>query len=163
MASICWLIAFVVLVGIEIGTMALTTIWFAGGALLAFILSLFGASVEVQLAVFVIVSFILLFFTRPLASKYLNGRTVKTNVESLIGRNARITAEVNNLKGTGAAVVNGQEWTARALQDEDIFSEGTQVVIREIRGVKLIVSSLESKSGAAGKHVLNEGIEHKNQ
>ena len=80
MASICWLIAFVVLVGIEIGTMALTTIWFAGGALLAFVLSLFGASVEVQLAVFVIVSFILLFFTRPLASKYLNGRTVKTNV-----------------------------------------------------------------------------------
>ena len=68
MASICWLIAFVVLVGIEIGTMALTTIWFAGGALLAFILSLFGASVEVQLEVIVIVSFILLFFTRPLAS-----------------------------------------------------------------------------------------------
>ena len=144
MASICWLIAFVVLVGIEIGTMALTTIWFAG----------------VQLEVFVIVSFILLFFTRPLASKYLNGRTVKTNVDSLIGRNARITAEVNNLKGTGAAVVNGQEWTARALRDEDIFSEGTQVVIREIRGVKLIVSSLENKNGAAVKNVLNENKEH---
>ena len=138
----------------------MTTIWFAGGALLAFILSLFGASVEVQLEVFVIVSFILLFFTRPLASKYLNGRTVKTNVDSLIGRNARITAEVNNLKGTGAAVVNGQEWTARALRDEDIFSEGTQVVIREIRGVKLIVSSLENKNGAAVKNVLNENKEH---
>lgn len=147
MASVCWLIAFVILIGIEIGTMALTTIWFAGGALLAFILSLFGASVEVQLAVFVIVSFILLFFTRPFAAKYLNSRTVKTNVDSLIGKTARITSDVNNLSGTGAAVVNGQEWTARALRDEDIFQEGMQVVIREIRGVKLIVSSMESKDG----------------
>ncbi len=145
MASVCWLIAFVILIGIEIGTMALTTIWFAGGALLAFILSLFGASVEVQLAVFVIVSFILLFFTRPFAAKYLNNRTVKTNVDSLIGKTARITSDVNNLNSTGAAVVNGQEWTARAMQDEDIYTEGTQVVIREVRGVKLIVSSMESK------------------
>lgn len=147
MASVCWLIAFVVLVGIEAATMALTTIWFAGGALLAFALSLFGVSVEVQLAVFVIVSFVLLFFTRPWAAMYLNNRTVKTNAESLIGRTARITAEVNNLNGTGAAVVSGQEWTARAARDEDIYSEGTQVVIREIRGVKLIVSSVESKEG----------------
>lgn len=147
MASVCWLIAFIILVGIEITTMALTTIWFAGGALLAFILSLFGASVNVQLVAFVIVSFVLLFFTRPLAAKYLNDRTVKTNVESLVGKTARITAEVNNLSSTGAAVVNGQEWTARALRDDDIYSEGTQVVIREIRGVKLIVEGMENKTG----------------
>lgn len=147
MASVCWLIAFIILVGIEITTMALTTIWFAGGALLAFILSLFGASVNVQLVAFVIVSFVLLFFTRPLAAKYLNDRTVKTNVESLVGKTARITAEVNNLSSTGAAVVNGQEWTARALRDDNIYSEGTQVVIREIRGVKLIVEGMENKTG----------------
>lgn len=147
MASVCWLIAFIILVGIEITTMALTTIWFAGGALLAFILSLVGASVNVQLVAFVIVSFVLLFFTRPLAAKYLNDRTVKTNVESLVGKTARITAEVNNLSSTGAAVVNGQEWTARALRDDDIYSEGTQVVIREIRGVKLIVEGMENKTG----------------
>lgn len=145
MAAVCWLIAFIILVGIEITTMALTTIWFAGGALLAFILSLFGASVNVQLVAFVIVSFVLLFFTRPLAAKYLNDRTVKTNVEGLVGKAARITAEVNNLSSTGAAVVNGQEWTARALRDDDIYSEGTQVVIREIRGVKLIVEGIEHK------------------
>lgn len=153
MASVCWLIAFVVLIGIETATMALTTIWFAGGALLAFILSLFGVNVEVQLAVFVIVSFVLLFFTRPWAAMYLNNRTVKTNAESLIGRTARITAEVNNVSGTGAAVISGQEWTARAERDEDIYSEGTQVVIREIRGVKLIVSSVEIKEGKEEKAV----------
>ena len=51
MAPIYWLIAFVVLVGIEIMTMALTTVWFAGGAVAAFLLALLGAGVEVQLAV----------------------------------------------------------------------------------------------------------------
>lgn len=90
MTSIYWLIAFVILVGIEVATMALTTIWFAGGAFVAFLLSLLGAGVEVQLAVFVVVSFLLLFLTRPFASRYINSNTVKTNAESLIGKEARV-------------------------------------------------------------------------
>ena len=100
MAAIYWLIAFVVLLGIEAATMALTTIWFAGGALVAFVLALLGVSVQVQLAAFVIVSFILLFFTRPFALKYVNHNTVKTNSESLIGKHAKVTSEVNNTEGT---------------------------------------------------------------
>lgn len=36
MAWIIWLAAFVILIGIEAATMALTTIWFAGGAIIAF-------------------------------------------------------------------------------------------------------------------------------
>ena len=91
MSSIYWLIAFVILVGIEVATMALTTIWFAGGALVAFLLSLFGLSVEVQLIAFVAVSFLLLFFTRPFAARFIISGTVKTNAEELIGREARVT------------------------------------------------------------------------
>ena len=132
MASVYWLIFFVIMVAIEIGTLALTTIWFAGGALVAFILSLFGA-------VFVIVSFLLLFFTRPWAAKYLNKNTTRTNVEALIGRTARVTKEINNERGTGTAVVGGQEWTARASENDAVYPEGTTVVIQGVRGVKLIV------------------------
>lgn len=143
MVSIYWLIAFVILVGIELATMALTTIWFAGGALAAFILSLFGVSVEVQLAVFVLASFVLLLFTRPFASKYINGSTVKTNVESLIGREARVTAEINNELNTGSAVVGGQEWTARNADPAKTIPAGVMVRIQEIQGVKLIVSTLK--------------------
>lgn len=146
MASIYWLVAFAVLVGIEITTMALTTIWFAGGALTAFVLSLFGAGVEIQLVAFVVVSFVLLFFTRPWAAKYLNQRTVKTNAESLVGKTARITAEVNNELGTGAAIVCGQEWTARAEMEHEIYPVGTMVEILEIRGVKLIVSRKQEEA-----------------
>ncbi len=141
MTSIYWLIAFVILVGIEIATMALTTIWFAGGAFVAFLLSLFGTPLEIQLAVFVVVSFVLLFLTRPFASKYVNSNTVKTNADSLIGKEARVTEEINNDLGTGTAVVGGQEWTARAAEDSKIHAVGTKVRIKEIQGVKLIVTT----------------------
>lgn len=140
MASVYWLVFFVIMIGIEIGTLALTTIWFAGGALVAFVLSLFGAGVELQLTVFVVVSFLLLFFTRPWASRYLNKNTVRTNVESLIGKTARVTQQINNELGTGSAVVGGQEWTARAQDPEEIYEPDTIVVIQGVRGVKLIVS-----------------------
>lgn len=146
MAAVYWLIAFVVLLGIEAMTMALTTIWFAGGALVAFVLALFGINIQVQLAVFVIVSFVLLFFTRPFALKYVNRSTVKTNMESLIGKSARVTATINNVEGKGAAVLNGQEWTARALEDDRIYTVGTMVEVKEIRGVKLIVSKNQEEA-----------------
>ena len=68
MTSLYWLVFFLILVIIEIATLALTTIWFAGGALAAFVLSLLGAGIEAQLAVFVAVSFVLLIFTRPWAA-----------------------------------------------------------------------------------------------
>lgn len=140
MESICWLVFFLILVVIEIQTMALTTIWFAGGALIAFLLSLFGVSLVPQLVVFVLVSFALLFLTRPWAARFLNKKTVKTNAESLIGQEARVTAEINNQLETGTAVVNGMEWTARALEAQEIYPVGTLVEIREIKGVKLIVT-----------------------
>lgn len=139
MISVYWLIAFVILVGIELATMALTTIWFAGGALAGFILSLLGFSVEIQLGAFLAVSLVLLFFTRPFAAKFINSSTVKTNAESLVGREARVTAEICNELGTGSAVVGGQEWTARSADEKEVIPAGTMVRIEEIRGVKLIV------------------------
>lgn len=143
MVAIYWLIAFVVLVGIEVATTALTTIWFAGGAFAAFLLALFDVAVEVQLSVFVLVSFVLLFMTRPFAMKYINVGTLKTNADGLIGREARVTSEINNDAGTGSAVVGGQEWTARAQSEDAVYPINTKVWIKEIQGVKLIVSTVK--------------------
>ncbi len=142
MAIIGWLAAIVLFVVVEINTMALTTIWFAGGSVVAFIAALLGASVKIQLVVFLIVSGILLLFTRPFATKYINKGTVKTNAASLVGKKARVTAEINNQLSQGAAVVGGQEWTARAEKEAEIIPVGEMVLIKEIRGVKLIVEKI---------------------
>lgn len=144
MAWIVWLAIFVVLIGIEAATMALTTIWFAGGALIAFFLALAGVGRNFQLAAFFIISCALLFFTRPFAIRYVNKNTVKTNVEGIIGRKARITAAVNNDLATGAAVVSGQEWTARSENGEPI-EEGAIVKVKAVNGVKLIVCRIEEE------------------
>ena len=87
-----------------------------------------------------IVSFVVLILVRPFAKKYVNGTVTKTNAESLVGKQAKVTAAVDNLNATGAAVIDGQEWTARSVQDDLILKEGTIVTVKEIRGVKLIVA-----------------------
>ena len=147
MESVYWLIAFVALAGIEAATMGLTTVWFAGGAIAAFLMSLAHASVNAQLTVFAVVSFALLIFTRPWAVKHVNRRAVKTNADSLVGKQARVTSEINNSLQTGSAVVNGQEWTARANKDGEIYPADTLVEIRAIQGVKLIVQKAQEETG----------------
>lgn len=145
MAWLIWLTAFVVLIGIEAVTMALTTIWFAGGAIVAFLLAIFGAGIYVQTAAFFIVSCILLFFTRPIALRYVNQKTVKTNVEELIGKKGRVTEAIDNDLARGAVLVSGQEWTARSEDDAPIEA-GAMVRIDAVRGVKLIVERLKEES-----------------
>ena len=145
MDMIGWLVAFVILIGIEAATMALTTIWFAGGAVFAFFAAVLGFSIQTQLVVFLIVSFILLLFTRPLAMRFINRETVKTNVDGLIGRKAKVITKIDNNEPSGATVVDGQEWTARSMDDAVTIPVGTHVVIKEVRGVKLIVEPVSEK------------------
>ena len=137
--EIIWLALMAVLLIIEIMTLGLTTIWFATGALFAFLTALLGLNQGIQVGVFVVVSVVLLFFTRPWAVKYLNTRTVKTNTEALVGKSARVIADINNLKSEGQVVINGLEWTARSSDDTIIFRTGDVVTVVGIEGVKLIV------------------------
>ncbi|MDE6314376.1 MAG: NfeD family protein [Lachnospiraceae bacterium] len=136
--AIMWLIVLIVMIVIELATMGLATIWFAGGAIVAFLLALFQVPFQIQLVVFLLVSFALLLVTRPLALKHLNFKRTKTNIDDLIGKHAVVTEEINNLKGEGQIVLNGLEWTARSV-DECVIPKGTEVELVEIKGVKAFV------------------------
>lgn len=138
-SPVFWLVLLVVLIVIEILTLGLTTIWFAGGALTALILSLFDVSLVVQIPVFFIVSFVLLFFTRPYAVKHLNRRTVRTNVQSLIGKSAVVTKSIDNIGGTGEISVSGNFWTARSETDDCVIKKDALVTVVRVEGVKAIV------------------------
>ena len=137
--EIIWLALTAVLLIIEIVTLGLTTIWFAAGSLFEFFAALLGMNQGIQIGVFVVVSVVLLFFTRPLAVKYLNTKTIKTNTEALVGKTARVIVDINNLKSQGQVVINGLEWTARSSDDTVVFKIGDAVTIVGIEGVKLIV------------------------
>lgn len=139
MEPVVWLILLVVLIIIEIITLGLSTIWFAGGALVAFIAALCHAPVPLQVILFLVVSILLLVFTRPLAVRFLNQNRVRTNVESLIGKNAVVSETIDNLKSAGRVTVNGLSWMARSRDDGKIIEKDAVVRIIRVEGVKLIV------------------------
>lgn len=141
MFAIYWMGAAVILLLIEILTLGLTSIWFAGGAVLAAVTAFVGGPLLLQLAVFIAVSCLLFFFTRPLAQKYLNSSVEKTNVEALIGQHGIVRETIDNFQGKGKVYVNGMDWSAKSLHDEEIL-EGTEIVIHKIQGVKLIVDAI---------------------
>ena len=138
--SICWLAVFVLLIVIELATMGLTTIWFAGSAVAGFIASMLGANVVIQAVVFFVVSIVLLIFTRPFAVRYINSNKTKTNIDGLIGQEALVLEEINNIRETGCARLEGKEWTARSV-DDTVIPADTVVIVERIEGVKLIVKT----------------------
>lgn len=140
-----WLGLLILFLVIEIATVGLTTIWMAGGTLGAIILDLVGLNLWWQIGAFLVVSFVMLVFTRPFVLKYINSHHEKTNYEGIIGKVVRITERVDNLQQTGTAVVNGLEWTTRAEQDDVILNPGELAKVVNISGVKLIVKKYEEE------------------
>lgn len=140
-----WLILLVVFLIIEIITLGLTTIWFAGGSLVAFVAAILHFPLLAQIAVFLLVSFMLLIFTRPVAARYFNAQREQTNVNGMIGKEAKVTVDIDNFNQTGTVLLNGVEWTARSLEDKKIISSGSRVEICRVEGVKVFVKEVESK------------------
>lgn len=143
METIFWLVLFVVLLIIEIFTMGLTTIWFAGGAIVAWLLAFVEVGLAAQVIVFLLVSIGLLVLTRPIAIKHFNKEREKTNVDSLIGQKAIVLEDIVPIQGSGRAEVNGMEWAAKSADMESTIKKGEIVTIEDIQGVKLIVKKEE--------------------
>lgn len=143
MAAIFWLVAMVIFIMIEIATVGLYTIWFAGGCLIAFFVALFGYGMWTQAGACVVVSGMLVMFIRPITKEKLKIGKEKTNVESLAGEKARVIEKIDNIAGTGRAIVKGQEWMARSVDDAVTYDVDAIVVVSGISGVKIIVRKEE--------------------
>jgi len=137
--TILWIVLIIIFAAVEIGTVGLTAIWFAGGACIALVAHLLGMGIYGQVILFIAVSAVLMIFTRPWALRYLKPRLVKTNYEMVVGEQVCLTEAVDNVKGTGTAIYKGQEWTARAYEANKVFEAGMIVEVKEIRGVTLYV------------------------
>ena len=145
MLNLIWIGLFIILLLIEIFTVGLTTIWFAIGALAAEGVNTLGADLIIQIIVFLAVSVILMIFTRPWAARHLNQNRLKTNYESKIGEIIKITERVDNLKQTGKSIVDGQEWTVRSQNNNEILEKDELAKVIAVSGVKLIVEKYEEE------------------
>ena len=134
-----WLAVMVLFLVIEIATVGLTSIWFAGGALAALVCALAGITPVLQAASFLAVSLVLVFYTRPFALRFVNPHRVKTNYEDVIGREVQVIKRIDHRADTGTALCSGMEWSARSAEDSGVIEAGETAYVAEIRGVKLYV------------------------
>lgn len=139
-AVIIWLVIAIIFVMAEGISLGLMFIWFAGGALLAMIVSLFIDIWWIQVFAFILGSVILLIYTKPFVKKILKVGETKTNVSSLIGKEGIVIKELQEFT-LGQVKLKGQIWSAKPF-DGITIKEGVKVEVIKIEGVKLMVKSL---------------------
>ena len=136
--QIVWLALLIIFAVAEAATVGLTSVWFAIGSLGALVCALAGGNIWLQLGIFIVLSLVCLVALRPLAKKYLNNRVEPTNADRVIGQEARVTQDIDNIQGTGAVTIGGVTWTARSEHDTPIHA-GAMVRVLRIEGVKVMV------------------------
>lgn len=147
MAWMWWLGAALILGVVEMLTVDLVFVMFVGGAIAAMVVALLGLPAWVQVVTFALVSWALLQVARPAAKAWIESSTpdTKTNVDALIGRNARVVHEVT--EETGRVKFSGEVWTARSARRGEVFAVGEDVVVTAINGAIAMVARPEPPSG----------------
>lgn len=131
-----WLIISGIFFVLEMITVGFLVFWFAIGALITALVSLFTDNIIIQTSVFVITSTLLLFLTKPFVKKLSREDKVVTNAYSIIGKTGIVTIQINSQKGIGQIKIGSETWSAKAKTD---IPEGSEVIVKEIDGVKAIV------------------------
>lgn len=143
--AIVWLVLLLAFAALEGITVGLTSIWFAAGALAALIAALLHGPLWLQIALFLVVSILCLLAVRPLARKYVNTQVQPTNADRVIGAEARVTEDIDNIQGKGAVTIGGIIWTARSDSDE-VIPAGSLVRVLRIEGVKVFVELIKEET-----------------
>ena len=143
--SAFWLLALILFSVIEGVTVGLTSIWFAAGALGALIAAMLGAHIFLQILIFLVLSALALALVRPIAVRLLKPRHDPTNADRVIGAEARVTEDIDNIQGKGAVSIGGIIWTARSDSDE-VIPAGSLVRVLRIEGVKVFVELIKEET-----------------
>ena len=142
-AVFLWLVAVIIFLVVELLSVALTSIWFAAGALAAMLVAMFNGNMIVQMIAFIVVAVGLLYATKPWSKKFIDTKKVSTNADRAIGEEIRVIERVSNLDQTGKAIVHGMEWTVRTENDNIVIEQGELVRVLRISGVKVIVERVK--------------------
>ena len=113
--------------------------WFIPAALVANILWLFNMDTTWQIIVFLFVSALGILWAKlflPTIARSMPDR--RTNIVALIGEKCVVTEKIDNFAGCGQAKINGQIWSARGVNANDVFEAGETLTVVAIEGVKLI-------------------------
>ena len=134
-----WIAVIILAIVIEALTDQLISIWFVPAAMVATIMDFCKVDIIWQVLVFVLISIAGIVVSKTLLSKYFaRSGDSKTNIEAIVGERCVVTEKIDNFAGCGQAKVKGQIWSARGVNENDVFEVGEVLDIVAIEGVKLI-------------------------
>ena len=133
-----WISVIVLAVIIEAVTDQLISIWFVPGAVIGTILDFMKVGVVWQMLVFLAISLVGITVLRKYLTRFMPDSSTRTNIDAIVGEKCVVTEKIDNFAGCGQAKVKGQIWSARGLQEDDVFEVGEVLRIVAIEGVKII-------------------------
>jgi membrane protein implicated in regulation of membrane protease activity len=138
-----WVLWVIVACLFGIGEMLTTSFFlapFALGAGLAAAADAAGAGGAPAWIVFVVASLLTLGVLRPIALSHMKmPPQIRTGAAALVGKHATVLERIANHEGVGCVRIDGEVWTARAFDDDEVIEKGTRVQIVEIRGATALV------------------------
>lgn len=138
MFALVWLIAGILLAAAEMFTGNLALLMLGAGALTtAAVAAVAGTPAWVDVVVFAVASLGLLFLLRPVLLRRYTITPTPTNVAALTGKSALVLDEVH--EHAGRVKLDGDIWTARSLNEQDVYPPGTKVMVMKIDGATAVV------------------------
>ena len=129
-----WIILAITFFLLEVLTGSFILVWFGVSSTVAAILNYFKFDFSTRFGAFIIISVILLVYTKKFAIKVTPEINKKTTAERLIGRNAKVIRKIDD--ENIIVKVSGEEWSAYAKNNVNV---GDTVKVCEIESIKLIV------------------------
>jgi membrane protein implicated in regulation of membrane protease activity len=140
-AWVIWLIVAVVFAVAEVINLSFYLFPFAIGAAGAALVGVAGGGIAVELVTFAVLTGVSFTVVRPIARRHINmPPQIRTGTAALIGRTGIVTERIVNDEGVGRVRIDGEVWTARAYDEDNIIEQGVRVHVMEIRGATALVS-----------------------
>jgi hypothetical protein len=134
-----WIIILILAIIVELISYGLISIWFIPSIILTIILKSFGLNnIYIEISIVLLLSTVLLIFTRPIVIKLLKPKNIKTNFDRILDMQGRIIKKVK-LNDFGIVKVDGKEW--RCYSSKEI-EEDKIVKILKIDSNKLEVEEV---------------------
>ena len=133
-----WIAVIVIAIVIELSTDQLISIWFVPGAIAATIMDFCNVDLLWQILVVILTAAAGIILSQTVIVKRLCSQNTKTNIDAVIGERCIVTEKIDNFAGCGQVKIKGQIWSARGVNEDDVFEEGTALHVVAIEGVKVI-------------------------
>jgi membrane protein implicated in regulation of membrane protease activity len=140
-AWVFWVILAAILGVGEILTMGFFLAPFSIGALAAAVVAAIGGGFAVDIAAFVVVSVAVLTLVRPIARSHRRTPpSIRTGTAALVGKTGTLVEPIAGPGELGCVKIDGEVWTARALDEDQTIAAGTRVQVVEIKGAMALVT-----------------------